>query len=263
MERNRIGSCAEGQLSCEMERRVRVLLYVRYLLPLLSALLVVVVGLFYNVFAVQNGKRVQLCVLRLCFNTLKSARAYMMGAEVVAGVRNFYLVLMIGAACFIVLFLLSVVHAVFAIYMLYRTLCARAAGDKEAEKRTKVLFRAVFSNRVMMWISNALVLPLALFPEFFSFVCARFLTVSGGNTFYLRFNTTALVAAVFVLLTLVLALYLRRYERAVGLDLFFIEEQEDEVDDSEVSERYDEEEEWEEDQGEVQDDADTSVDESV
>ncbi len=251
MARVGIDKRSEPQLSQQCERRVRMLLFARYLLPLLSALLVVVVGLFYNVFAVQNGKRVQLCVLRLCFNTLKSARAYMMGAEVVAGVRNFYIVLMIGAACFIVLFLLSVAHAIFALYMLYRTLRARAAGDKEAEKRTKVLFRAVFSNRVVMWISNALVLPLALFPEFFSFVCARFLTVSGGNTFYLRFNTTAVVAAVFALLTLVFALYLRRYERAVGLDLFFIEEEEDE------------EEEWEEDCDEAQDDADASVDESV
>lgn len=242
MERDRIDPCAEEQLSCEMERRVRVLLFARYLLPLISALCVVVVGLFYNVFAVQGGKRVQLCVLRLCFNTLKSARAYMMGAEVVAGVRNFYLVLVIGAVCFIFLFLLSVAHAVFALYMLYRTLRARAVGDSEAEKRAKVLFRAVLSNRVMMWISNALVLPLALFPEFFSFVSGRFLAVSGSNTFYLRFNVTATVTAVFVLLTLVLALYLRRYERAVGLDLFFIEEEEEATDNDEESWQDDEEE---------------------
>ncbi|MBE6603713.1 MAG: hypothetical protein E7636_05230 [Ruminococcaceae bacterium] len=263
MARVGIDKRSEPQLSQQCERRVRMLLFARYLLPLLSALCVVVVGLFYNVFALQGGKRVQLCVLRLCFNTLKSARAYMMGAEVVAGVRNFYLVLMIGAACFIVLFLLSVAQAVFAVYMLYRTLCARAAGDKEAEKRAKVLFRAVLSNRVMMWISNALVLPLALFPEFFSFVCTRFLTVSGGSIIYLRFNITAIVTAFFVLLTLALALYLRRYERAVGLDLFFIEEEEDEADDGEACLCDGEEEEWEEDCDEAQDDADASADESV
>ncbi|MBR2010388.1 MAG: hypothetical protein IKA06_01380 [Clostridia bacterium] len=229
MERDKINKRAEPVLSGEGEKRVRVLIYVRYLLPLLSALLMIIMGLFYNVFALQGGKKVQLCVLRLCFNTLKSARAYMMGAEVVAGVRNFYLLLIIGAACFIVLFLLAAFEAGFALYILYRTLRARAVGDSEEEKRAKVLFRAVLPNRIVMWLSNALVLPLALFPEFFSFVCGRFLTVSGSSIFYVRFNVTATVTGVLVLVTLALALYLRRYERALGLDLFFIDEAEDDT----------------------------------
>lgn len=225
MARETVKKKASKIFSSGREQPLRVLLCVRYLLPLFSALLMLLMGIFYNVYAVQGGRAAQLSVLRLCFNTLKSARAYMMGSNVVAGVRNFYLVLIIGAVCFMLLFLVSVVLSCFAVYSLYRVWRARAGGNFVEEKNAKVLFRAILPNRVVMGISNALLLPLALFPEFFAFVCGRFLTVSGGTAVFVRFNVTSAVALALFLLTVVLAFYLRRLERVVGLDLFFIEEE--------------------------------------
>lgn len=225
MAREAVKNQASKPMPSGREQRLRVLLCVRYLLPLFSALLVLLMGAFYNVYAVQGGRAVQFSVLRLCFNTLKSARAYMMGSEVVAGVRNFYLVLIIGAACFMLFFLVSVALSCFAAYSLYRVWRARACEDRAEEKNAKVLFRAVLPNRALMSISNALLLPFAFFPEFFTFVCGRFLTVSGTTAVFVRFNVTSVVATVLFLFTVVLAVYLQYHERAVGLDLFFIEEE--------------------------------------
>ena len=71
-----------------------VLLGLRYILPLLSALLFVVLGVFYNVFALEAGKLVRISVLRLFFNTLKNARVYLMGGHVAPSVKSLYIYLL-------------------------------------------------------------------------------------------------------------------------------------------------------------------------
>ncbi len=207
-------------------RRLQVLLCLRYALPLFCALLLLCLGPFYNVLATAAGKPMRLSVLRLSFHTLKNARVYLMGAEPVAAVRNFYILIVLLTLFLILLFLLSVAFALFAMYTLYRTKGARARGDLQEERRAKILLRAVIPNRTVLAISNVLVLPLALFPEIFSFVSGRF-SVATANVFYVRCNVTAIVVAVFVLVTLALAVYLRRYERALGADLYAIEDGEE------------------------------------
>lgn len=203
----------------------RKLIFMRYLLPLFTAVLLPILGLFYNVYSLQLGRRVQVSVLRLWFNTVKATRAYLLDGDAVASTRNFYLFLCVGAVLVAVLFLISLLFAAFAAFVLCRTVSARARGDKTAEKEAKILLKAFLPNRVWLVITNVLVLPLSLFPELFSFICSRFLTVSGSNAIYIRCNVTAIVITVLCLASLVLALINRKWERAQALDLFFIEEE--------------------------------------
>lgn len=222
------------------ERRWRVLVWTRYLLPLVTALALLISGSFYHVLALQSGKSIRVSVLRLCFNTLKSARAYLLSTNSVPGVRNFYLFLLVGAALMMLFFVIAVLFSIFALCMLYRAARANAVGDSEGEKRAKILIRAFLPNRVMMALVNALLVPLAFYPELFSLMCGQSLTVSGGITLYVRFNVTALLVSLLTLATLVLALLIRRRERTLGLDLFDdAEDAEDEAelaDESEVTE---------------------------
>ena len=206
----------------------RKLIFARYLLPLFSALLLPILGVFYNVSSLQLGRRVQVSVLQLWFNTVKATRAYLLGGDVVASTRNFYVFLSVGAVLVAVLFLVSLLFAAFALFVLYRTVRAAARGDKTAQREAKILLKAFLPNRVWMAITNVLVLPLALFPELFSFICGRFLTISGSNAIYIRCNVTAIVIAVLCLISLVLAVINRKWERAQGLDLFFVEEEDEE-----------------------------------
>lgn len=214
----------------------RKLIFMRYLLPLFTAVLLPILGLFYNVYSLQLGRRVQVSVLQLWFNTVKATRAYLLDGNAVASTRNFYVFLSVGAILVAVLFLISLLFAAFTLFVLYRVVNARARGDKAAEKEAKILLKAFLPNRVWLAITNVLVLPLALFPELFSFICSRFLTVSGSNAIYIRCNVTAIVIAVFCLASLVLAVIGRKWERTEGADLFFIEEEKDGEDPEEESE---------------------------
>ncbi len=212
----------------------RALVYLRYLLPLFSAVLLLLLGLFYNVYSLQLGRRVQVSVLQLWFNTLKATRSYLLNGNAVTGTRNFYVFLAIGAVLVAFLFLLSLLFAALMLYVLRRVASAHARGDRKAEKEAKILLYAFLPNRIWAAVTNLLLLPFALFPELFSFICGRFLTVSGGNAIYIRLNVVALVIGILSLCTLVLAIYNKRAERALGLDLFFIDD--DGEDETEIEE---------------------------
>lgn len=203
-------------------RRTALFVWVQYSLPLVAAAVLLLMGAFYNVLAMQLGRPVQVSVLRLLFNTLKSARTYLLGDVVSDGVRNFYLFLVVGAVLLMLFFLISLAVSIFAVCTLWRVRVAVAAGDKEAAKQAKILFCAFVPNRVLLFVLQAAVLPLALFPELFSLVCSRFLAVSGAQSFYVRLNPVLLAVGGILVCLLVLSIVLRRRAGKVGLDLFFI-----------------------------------------
>ena len=118
----------------------RKLIFVRYLLPLFTALLLPILGLFYNVYSLQLGRRVQVSVLQLWFNTVKATRAYLLDGNVVPSTRNFYVFLSVGAALVALLFLISLLFAAFALFVLYRTVRAHAKGDRAAQRKVKIDF---------------------------------------------------------------------------------------------------------------------------
>ena len=209
-----------------------VLLWLRYALPLFSALLLLLLGAFYNVFATELGRPMRLSVWRLLFNTLKNARAYLMSAAPLPGVRSFYILLIVLGVGALLLFLISVVLSAFVLYTAYRVRQARQSGIFDEEKRAKILLRAILPNRIVMAFSNLLVLPLAFFPEIFSLVNGRYSAMS-GSIFRVRCNVTALVLLIVLLATVVLAVLLRPYEKALDADLYDIKDEGEAVENSE------------------------------
>ena len=204
----------------DKRRRTVLLIYLRYALPLAAAFLLLVLGCFYNVSAMQLGRPVKVSALRLLFNTLKSARTYLLGDTVSEGVRNFYVMLIVGVVLLLVFFLIGVAVSVFALYTLQRVRAAVATGDGEEQKQRKILFCAFVPNRVLLCVLQVAIVSLALFPELFSFVCSRFLAVSGTQSLYVRFNPVLMVVGVLLIAMLVLAIALRKSEGVVLLDLF-------------------------------------------
>ena len=217
--------------------RTSLLVWVQYSLPLVTAAVLLLLGAFYNVSAMQLGRPVRISVLRLLLNTLKSARMYLLGDTVSDGVRNFYLLLVVGAVLLMLFFLLSVAVSIFALCTLRRMRAAVAEGDSDGVKQAKILFCAFVPNRVLLFTLHAAVLPLALFPELFSLICSRFLTVSGGQSFYVRLNPVLLVVGILLIGLLVLTVLLRHCAGDVGLDPFLTKEEDDE--DSDGADRSD------------------------
>lgn len=203
-------------------RRLGVLFWLRLLLPMVAAFLFFAFGAFYNVFAMQNGRPVRLSVLRLLFHTLKNAREYLLGAAPSPAVKDFYVMLVTVIVILLILFLVSVCLSVFAFYVTWRVRQARLCGDMAKERRLKILFRAILPNRKVMMLSHFLLLPLAFFPEIFSWLSGRFSTIN-GSVFYVKCNVTAVAVAVAVAATLILSLWLYRRERDHGFDLYLIE----------------------------------------
>lgn len=205
------------------DRRVWLIL-LRYSLPAVAALILLVLGLFHNVYASQGGREIGVSILPLWFSTLKSARTYLLGGDIVAGGRAFYTVLAFCAVLVALLFVISIAACVFSLCTLWRVSRARASGDEKAEREAKILFRAFLPNTGWLLLANLSILPLALFPELFSLICGRFLAASKGRALYIRFNVTAVVTLVLLLAVLLLAVYERRHARNAGLDLFYIKE---------------------------------------
>lgn len=205
-------------------RRWHVLLLLRYVLPLVTACTLVVLGAFYNVYGTQAGRPMRLSVWRLLFSALKNAREYLLGTSPTPAVRNFYILLLSVSLVLILLFLASVVLSAFALYTVWRVKKAREQGERQEEKRAKILLCTFLPNRKAMAFSNLLLLPLAFFPEVFSLISAGQALVQ-GRLFSVRCNVTAVVAAALLLLTVALSLFLWRRERDLGMDLYCIEEE--------------------------------------
>ncbi len=229
-----IGSASTPpEASC---RKMRALVISRYLLPVFVAVVLLILGFFHNVFTSQGGQELGVSLLALWANSIKAARAYLLEGDAVAGGKAFYRVILFSACAVAVLFLVSLLCALFALYVLRRVVRAHGKNDREGEKEAKILFRAFLPNRAWLFVSNLLVLPLALFPEIFSFVCGRFLAASKGQALYVRFNVTAVVVLLFLLALLVVAVFERRLSRSLGLDLFFVDEGDSDGDENEGDE---------------------------
>lgn len=215
---------------------MRALIILRYLSPVFVAAVLLILGFFHNVFASQGGQEIGVSLLPLWVNGIKAARAYLLEGDAVAGGKAFYRVILFSACTVAVLFLISLLSSLFALYVLRRVLRARAENDRKGEKEAKILLRAFFPNRAWLFVTNLLVLPLALFPEIFSFVCGRFLVASKGQALYIRFNVTAVVVLLLLLAVFAMAAFERRFSRSVGLDLFFFDEDDSDEDEDEDDE---------------------------
>ncbi|MBQ8340476.1 MAG: hypothetical protein IJY16_08530 [Clostridia bacterium] len=202
----------------QRDRLYRRLIIARYLLPPLTGLVVLVMSFFYTVRAAQGGVAIWVSHARLCFNSLKSARAYLIGGNVEAGERNFYVMLAVGAGVAILVFLIAAVLSCFAAY---QAILAIRAGDSEEGKRRRILLKVLFPNRICYFLTSCLYLAPALFPEYFSAVCGRFLQISGGSAaLFVEYNVLLIVLAVLLAATLVLSVLVRRHEDRLSMNAF-------------------------------------------
>ena len=212
-----------------------ILVYTRYLLPVLTVLTALVMSLCYAVKVAGSGKSYEVCVARLCVNTVTAARAYAVkgSAEELSG---FYGFTTAGAVVAVLLFLLAAFLAVLAAITAIRAF--RAGHESEQSNRMKVAFQIAFPNRVCYFLSQALVLVPLLYPEYFSFVGRQYLLSGAKNVIFVMLNRPLIAVGVLVLLNLILAVAVTRYERQKKMNMFLIWQPEDGAD-----EREDEEEE--------------------
>ncbi len=218
------GDMEQKECVCKRNSRVkltrrhllRALVWARYLLPLATALSVLVMGGFKTVrFAFHKP----IALFRLMWNTLMSARAYRAG-ETQAATNWFYGVL---AGITIVDILLTLL-ALFFVGLAAITACRAFLAGHESEKsnRAKLAFKIAFPNRLCLYLSNLLLLIPVAYPHIFSFVSTRFLRIGNESAVYVVSNPALIVVGASLLLTLVLAIAIPRIERREHMNMFLL-----------------------------------------
>ena len=203
----------------EKKRLCRVLLLVRYILPLLSALAVLVFGFTLTVKASRGMDDLLISNLRLMLETFKNARDGTALRDI--GVRNLYLLLIAGAVIFLVLYVISVAYAIFALWQL-AFVARHGESNPEACRQHKILFVTYMPSRMLFALTNFAVLPLAAYPNYFSFIFAWLMPLIVEPE--VLFNPALLVAFILSALAALLA-FLAPVERALGLDIFTPDEE--------------------------------------
>ncbi len=203
----------------EKKRLCRALIFARYILPLLSALAVLILGFTFSVKAKRGGDLL-ISNFRLMLETFKNAREGTVLRGV--GVRNLYLLLIVGAVIFLILYLISVAYAVFALWQLAFVARHRESTPAACRQR-KILFVTYMPSRTIFLLSNFALLPLAAFPNYFSFIFRWLMPLLVGTEILL--NPALLVALCLLVLTAVLAFFLAPVERALQLDIFTPDEE--------------------------------------
>ena len=208
----------------------QIAIYARYLLPLLSAVTLFVMGWFYNVLVVSGAGFYEISVFRLYGSTLSGTHEYL-GGQTASGKTWFYSLLSVGAILCILCFLLVLFLGCLAAYTAIRAF--RSGHESEAANRYKVIFKIAFPNRIVFFASNALLLIPAAYPHFVSFIGSRFLGIGGEGVMYVLFNRPLLVTGIMVALTLVLAVAIRGSERRKKMNMFLVFHAPDEGEDEE------------------------------
>lgn len=200
------------------EHAPRVLIYLRYVLPALTGVTLLVLSFFYLVEYDQSGEAYVQTLFRFYYNTLSASHGYIGGGNMQAGKNALYGWLTAGAVCGILLYLLGLFFAVFSCILFF---CAfRHREENAAAQRAKLLFKIAFPNRVCLFLSNCLFLPVALFPSYFSMVAGKVAGVSSAELLHVERNVPLIVTVALTALTLVLAVFAAVWEEREHLDPF-------------------------------------------
>ena len=198
----------------------RLLVYLRYLLPLFTGILLFVMGCCYSVAAAQGGVAYDISPVRLYFNTLSGARSYLASGENDIARNTLYGVLTAGAIVGMLVYLIALFLNALAAVTAVRAF--RAGHESEQSNRMKMIFKVAFPNRVCLFIANALWLIPALFPLFFSKMGIRYLQVGLANTVFITCDLPLIVAGILTLLILTLAIFISRFERSKKMNMFLL-----------------------------------------
>ena len=206
-----------------------ILVWARYLMPVITGATLTVRSFLYTVQGAMLGKRYEVSLLRLYFNTFGGTHEYL-GTEGSKAGNALYGTLTLGAILGTVVFLVAFFFACFAAY----TACRAFLTDEGSAENTRMkkLFKVAFPNRLCLFLSNALFIVPALFPQYYSFVSSRYVLVGGKSVFYVILNRPLIVMAVLTGITLILALAIPTYERSKRMNMFVVyaAEREDEED---------------------------------
>lgn len=198
------------------------LVWARYLLPLATAIAVLILGCFKTVrFAFHKP----ISLFRLMWNTLISARAYRAGETTAA--RDWFYGMLAGVT--IVDILLSLL-AIFLVALAAVAACrAFVAGHKsEQSNRAKLAFKIAFPNRFCLYLSDLLLLVPALYPHLFSLISTRFLRIGNESAVYVVSNPALIVVGVSLVVTLALSIAIPRLERRLHMNMFLLHRTEEE-----------------------------------
>lgn len=208
-------------LTREQQRRLQEgLIYTRYLLPLLTGAVLLVMSFFYNIRAAQGYMRYSLSLSRLYTNTVSAARSYFISDKLSDPVSAYYTLLLIAAGVGLLFFLLAAffntVAAVFALRALPK------GHESEEASRYKLYFKMAFPNRFALALANCLWLVPALYPTMLSYIGGRFLLIQGVTRLYISRDLPLIAVGVMTALSLLLALCISRLERRLQMNMFLI-----------------------------------------
>ena len=193
------------------------IVYARYLLPLLSAAVLLISGFLYAVRGVNVGRYYEVSIWRLYANTFSGVHDYL-GTEGNMRADGLYTTLSIGAIVGILVLILAVFLNVLAAVCALRSF--RAGEKNDVTYRMKIKFNIAFPNRFCLFLANLLLLVPAAYPNFYSSVSQNYMLVGATNVFYVTLNRPLIVLGVLALLTLVLAIVSARYEKRKHMDMF-------------------------------------------
>lgn len=230
---------AREPLSLRLRRAMpAALVYARYILPVITAITALVLSLCYAVKVAGGGKTYEVSTVRLYASTFTNARAFITkDATNISG--EFYGLLTVGAIVGILIYLLAAFLAVLGAVTAIRAF--RAGHESEESNRMKVVFKIAFPNRVCFFLSQLLLILPMLYPEYFSAVGKRFLLVGGKAVIFVMLNRPVIAVGVLVLLNLILAAVIPRFERQKKMNMFLIHHPDDGETPSEDEEEYGEE----------------------
>lgn len=212
-----------------------VAIYARYLLPLLTGVLLLVFSFFDWIYFYMQGSLYKMSLFSFYQRTLTSSLAYV-GGKTTASSNGFYGMLSVGAIVGILFYLVALFFAGLAAVTAIRAF--RAGHESKECNRMKVAFKIAFPNRVCLFLSNVLFLVPTLFPEYFSAVGRHFMLVDKKEIIYTETNVLFFVILGLTLLTLALAFAIPRLERQKKMNMFLIwhPEEDEEHDDEEEDE---------------------------
>ena len=216
------------------------LILARYVLPCVAVLVFFVMGFGYTVRASGGGSFYRISTWRLLWNTLAGTHDYL-GGETQAAKNWFYGSLSVVAIFCFLCFLLALFLSALALYTAAKAF--RAGHTSEQSNRMKVIFKIAFPNRLWLFLSNLLILIPAAYPHFYQVISTRFLLIGNERAIYVFANPPLVVLGVLVLLTLVLALVIPRYERSRHMNMFLVHHEEEPTVKEDLEEYEDEEDE--------------------
>lgn len=212
-----------------------VAIYARYLLPLLTGVLLFAFSFLDWVYFYMQGSRYKMSLLSFYQRTLTSSLEYV-GGKTAADSKGFYGLLSVGAIVGILLYLVALFFAGLAAVTAIRAF--RAGHESKESNRMKVAFKIAFPNRMCLFLSNVLFLVPTLFPAYFAAVGRHFMLVGKKEIIYTETNILFFVILGLTAITLALALAIPRLERQKKMNMFLVfhpdeDEEQDEEEDNE------------------------------